>query len=139
VAISWASMGASVNAIATWTNPSGAYADPARNDRCSVRFNSDQAFDWPSLCTVLAHEFGHLTGHQHASDPSDVMYPIYSVPLPACADTPAPATGPGSATGASQHSATGSAARAGRSHRRHGAHRRSRAQRSHRTRHMRPR
>jgi Matrixin len=134
VAISWAAMGSSVNAIATWSNRSGAYADPARDDHCSVRFNSDQAFDWPSLCTVFAHEFGHLTGHRHASDPSDVMYPVYSVPLPACADTPAPATGQGSASEASRVATTGSAARAGRSRRHRGAHRRSRAHRSPRAR-----
>jgi hypothetical protein len=133
VSISWAAMGSSLNAIATWSNRTGAYADPARNDHCSVRFNSDQSFDWPSLCTVFAHEFGHLTGHQHASDPTDVMYPVYSVPLPACADTPAPATGPGSATGASRRSAIGRAG-AARSHRRRGAHRRGRAQRRHHTR-----
>jgi hypothetical protein len=131
VAISWAAMGSSVNAIATWANRSGAYADPARNDRCSVRFNSDQAFDWPSLCTVFAHEFGHLTGHQHASDPSDVMYPVYSVPLPACADTPVPAPGPGSASAASRAPATGRAAGAGRAHRRHRARRHGRVGRSH--------
>jgi hypothetical protein len=130
-------MGSSVNAIATWSNRSGAYADPARNDRCSVRFNSDQAFDWPSLCTVFAHEFGHLTGHQHTSDPSDVMYPLYSVPLPACADTPAPATGEGGASEASRHPTAGSAARAGRLHRHRGAHRHSGARRSPRARHPR--
>jgi hypothetical protein len=138
VAISWAAMGSSLNAIATWSNRAGAYADPARNDRCSVRFNSDQAFDWPSLCTVFAHEFGHLTGHQHASDPSDVMYPIYSMPLAACAQTPAPATGPGSASAASRRSASGPAG-AARSHRRHRTHRHGRAHRSHRTDHARSR
>jgi hypothetical protein len=137
VAISWAAMGSSVNAIATWSNRTDAYADPARNDHCSVRFNSDQAFDWPSLCTIFAHEFGHLTGHQHASDPSDVMYPIYTVPLPGCVDTPAPATG--AARGASRRSATGRAAGAGRSRRRHGSHRRSRARRSHETHRTHPR
>ena len=131
VAIAWAAMGSSVTAIATWANRSGAYADPARNDRCSVRFNSDQAFDWPTLCTVFVHEFGHLTGHPHASDASDVMYPIYTVPLPACADAPTPATGP--ASGAVRQQATGRAAGAGRSHRRHRRHRRGRAQRSHQT------
>jgi hypothetical protein len=137
VSISWAAMGSSLNAIATWSNRTGAYADPARNDHCSVRFNSDQAFDWPSLCTVFAHEFGHLIGNQHASDPSDVMYPVYSVPLPACADTPAPATGPGSAIAAARRSATVRAAGAARSHRRHGAHAHGRAQRRHQRRHTR--
>jgi hypothetical protein len=134
VTISWAAMGSSVNALATWSNRSGAYADPARNDHCNVSFNSDQAFDWPSLCTVFAHEFGHLNGQQHTSDPADVMYPIYSVPLPACADTPAPATGQGSPGEAPRRSATGTAALAGRSHRRHGARRHGRAQPSHRAR-----
>jgi Matrixin len=95
VQISWAALGSSVNAIATWSNRTGAYADPAHNMRCSVQFNSDQAFDWPALCTVFTHEFGHLSGRQHSADPNDVMYPVYSVPLAACANTPPPPLGPG--------------------------------------------
>lgn len=130
VKISWASMGSSVNAIATWSNRAGAYADPAHNVRCSVRFNSDQAFDWPALCTVFTHEFGHLTGHQHSADPNDVMYPLYSVPLAACADTPSPPVGPSPAAAASRvarRRAVGARHAAGRHHaRRERRHKRGR-------------
>lgn len=131
VQISWAALGSSVNAIATWSNRAGAYTDPVHNTRCSVQFNSDQAFDWQALCTVFAHEFGHLSGHQHSADPNDVMYPVYSAPLAACANTPPPPVGPGAPALAKLRSVPRGGARraigASRSsHRRRHRHRRHR-------------
>jgi hypothetical protein len=41
-------------------------------------------YSWPKFCTVLVHEYGHLTGHPHTVDGADVMSPIYRAPLPAC-------------------------------------------------------
>jgi hypothetical protein len=41
-------------------------------------------FDWAQFCTVLVHEYGHLTGHPHTADGDGVMSPIYRAPLPAC-------------------------------------------------------
>jgi hypothetical protein len=73
-------------------NPTDPYANPTRNRSCAVEFNDVQAFDWPMLCTVLVHEFGHLTGHTHTTDPNTVMFPNYVQPIGDCATTPNPQT-----------------------------------------------
>lgn len=31
--------------------------------------------NWETLCTTVVHEWGHLAGHPHSSDPGNVMYP----------------------------------------------------------------
>jgi hypothetical protein len=90
VAISWASLDPSINATSTWWNPTDAYADPQQNNNCQVEFNTNQQFDWQMFCTVFVHEFGHLTGHPHVSDQSNVMYPIYVQPIGQCVQTPDP-------------------------------------------------
>lgn len=90
VAISWASLDPSINATSTWWNPQDAYADPQENNNCQVQFNVNQSFDWKMFCTVFVHEFGHLTGHPHAQDQNDVMYPVYVAPIAQCANTPDP-------------------------------------------------
>jgi hypothetical protein len=84
VTISWTMLAPQVNATSTWSNPVDAYSDPAENSACSVAFNALASWDWPKLCTVVVHEFGHLTGHPHTTDPNDVMTPFYDKPLPAC-------------------------------------------------------
>jgi hypothetical protein len=93
VAISWRSINPHISAISAWLNPRGAYADPADNGHCTVTFNPAQTFDWPMFCTVFVHEFGHLTGHQHVRDRNSVMYPVYTAPLPECANAPVPPSG----------------------------------------------
>ena len=90
VAISWASLDPSINATSTWWNPSDAYANPQQNNNCQVEFNTNQSFDWQMFCTVFVHEFGHLTGHPHNNDQSNVMYPIYVQPIGQCVQTPDP-------------------------------------------------
>jgi hypothetical protein len=92
VTVSWNTLDPTVNATATWMNPTAPYADPTQNSSCSVTLNDLQAFDWPMLCTVLMHEFGHLTGHMHTTDPNTVMFPFYTQPIGDCATTPNPQT-----------------------------------------------
>ena len=93
VAISWTALDPSTNASSTWSNPVDEYSDPAENSSCSIVFNSALAWDWAKLCTIVVHEYGHLTGHAHAPDPNDVMYAYYTKPLAECvAATPAGAT-----------------------------------------------
>jgi hypothetical protein len=90
VALSWVTAAPTINATATWSNPSDPYNNPQQNSSCSVGFNDQQAYDWPMLCTVFVHEFGHLTGHMHTQDQNDVMFPYYVNPIAPCANTPDP-------------------------------------------------
>jgi hypothetical protein len=85
VDISWAKLPAEENASSSWTNQYQDYGDPNDNTLCSVTFNSAQDWDWPKLCTVFVHEFGHLAGNTHSADPNDVMFAYYvGNDLPAC-------------------------------------------------------
>lgn len=44
---------------------------------CWVRLRLDW-WKWrrETLCTVMVHEYGHLTGLDHSADPRSVMYPV---------------------------------------------------------------
>jgi hypothetical protein len=88
--IYWGRLNPQYNATSSWSNPVDDYAAPDRNESCEIELNVRADWDWPKLCTVLVHEFGHLTGHRHADDPDDVMYYAYVQPIPECAQTPEP-------------------------------------------------
>jgi hypothetical protein len=97
VAVTWAHMGAGINARSQWMSVD--VHNPATYSQCSIAYNLDVDWDWPKLCTVIEHELGHLAGHEHVNDPHDVMSPYYVYPSaecaaaePAGAATPAPAT-----------------------------------------------
>lgn len=91
IAQSWTTeLDGTTAAEASWENPTSTYDNPAENTNCVVRFNAGVDFDWSQLCTVVAHEYGHLTGHRHSDDPGDVMTAIYNDPLPECVATPDP-------------------------------------------------
>ena len=96
VAISWAKLPTAENAESSWTNQYRDYGDPEHNTLCDVTFNVRQDWDWPKLCTVFVHEFGHLAGHDHSLDPGDVMFAYYvGQELPECASvSPAEAQAP---------------------------------------------
>jgi hypothetical protein len=91
VTISWARLGVAVNGASDWafegTDP---YGDAAENSDCSIRLSSDADWDWRKLCTVVVHEVGHLTGHDHVADVHDVMSPQYAEPVAECAATDEP-------------------------------------------------
>jgi hypothetical protein len=59
----------------------GAY-DRNPNAHCRVWAATDARPDleanWPMFCSMLVHEFGHLTGRLHSDDPNDIMYPTLS-------------------------------------------------------------
>ena len=53
---------------------------------CYVWLNLQQsrALNGSEICKVTLHEYGHLTGLEHSSDPADLMFaPFQSDPIPA--------------------------------------------------------
>jgi hypothetical protein len=83
VAVTWAHMGAGINARSQWMSID--VHTPATYSQCSITYNLDVDWDWPKLCTVIEHELGHLAGHEHVNDPHDVMSPYYVYPSAECA------------------------------------------------------
>ena len=97
VTVTWAHMGAGINARSTWMSYD--IHNPATYTQCSISYNLDVDWDWPKLCTVIEHELGHLAGHDHVNDPHDVMSPYYVYPTPECAaGATAPVAAPAPAT-----------------------------------------
>lgn len=84
ITLVWSALDPDINATSSWVNPV-AYGAPAENTDCSIEFNSAIDWDWTRFCSVLVHEYGHLNGLPHSSDPADVMYPIYQGPVAQCA------------------------------------------------------
>jgi hypothetical protein len=83
VTMSWNHMGAGINARSQWMSVD--VDDPSTFSDCEVTYNLDVDWDWPKLCTVVEHELGHLSGHDHVNDPHDVMSPYYVFPAAECA------------------------------------------------------
>jgi matrixin len=96
VTVTWAHMGAGINARSTWMSYD--VHNPATYSQCAISYNLDVDWDWPKLCTVIEHELGHLAGHDHVNDPHDVMSPYYVYPTPECAAAGAPSTAPAPVT-----------------------------------------
>jgi hypothetical protein len=92
VAVTWAHMGAGINARSQWMSVD--IHNPATYSQCSITYNLDIDWDWPKLCTVIEHELGHLAGHDHVDNPHDVMSPYYVYPTPECAAGGGPASAP---------------------------------------------
>lgn len=90
VALSWGVDDPGVNARASWSNAISPYANAGQNGQCAVVFNRGQAFDWPKFCTIVVHEYGHLSGEIHSTDGPDVMSPVYHSPSPDCVAAPNP-------------------------------------------------
>lgn len=65
-------------AIALWDRT------PAGYRNCSVTYSTTYPWAWWSLCRATVHEYGHLAGHGHASNPLAVMYPWTRRPWPPC-------------------------------------------------------
>jgi hypothetical protein len=89
--IAWNALDPGTNATASWRNPTDAWNNAGENFDCRIDFNVRADFDWAKLCSVMAHELGHLLGKQHAGDSGDLMAPVYSGPLDACEQSIDPA------------------------------------------------
>jgi hypothetical protein len=83
VSVAWAHMGDGINARSQWMSVD--IHDASTYSQCSISYNLDVDWDWPKLCTVIEHELGHLSGHEHVNDPHDVMSPYYVFPSAECA------------------------------------------------------
>jgi hypothetical protein len=95
VTFAWTGLPAGTNALSSWANDLDPYRQPSSNSDCEIALSTGTTWDWPKLCTVVIHEVGHLTGHDHVDDPTDIMYYAYVQPAPECVATPMPAeTGP---------------------------------------------
>ena len=92
VELAWGVLAEGTNATASWKNPTDAWNNAGENFDCRIELNARARYDWAKLCTVMAHEVGHLLGRPHAQDPSDLMAPEYRRPLDVCAQTPEPGT-----------------------------------------------
>ena len=44
----------------------------------------DRRYWETTMCNVVVHEWGHMLGHTHASDPHDIMAPMVPLIVPAC-------------------------------------------------------
>jgi hypothetical protein len=105
----WAHMGSGINARSQWMSIDS--HDPSTYSECSITYNLDIDWDWPKLCTVVEHELGHLSGHDHVDDPHNVMSPYYVYPTAECEAatsqvTPTPESAPRSATSSRRASST---------------------------------
>lgn len=59
-----------------WAEPpaglewNGAWAYP---EACVIEFNLRVHLDWPRFCHIMIHEYGHLAGAGHSTNPRSVM------------------------------------------------------------------
>jgi matrixin len=90
VTMLWTGLDAGINAQSSWANDLDPYLQPSRNTECDIALSTAAAWDWVKLCSVVVHEVGHLTGHDHVDDPDDIMYYAYVRPTPECAAMPEP-------------------------------------------------
>jgi hypothetical protein len=66
-------------------------------EECRIEFNLGvwlspawrrAVYDWPWLCTLVVHEYGHLAGHGHVDDPNHIMHATIERIAPECEHAP---------------------------------------------------
>jgi hypothetical protein len=88
VRVRWVDDVHGINARSSWFNPVSSYDDPDLNANCVISLNANAFLPWPRFCTVVVHEYGHLSGHPHSPDPLDVMFQFLGAPVPECVGPP---------------------------------------------------
>jgi hypothetical protein len=94
VRLRFAPLPAELNAVSEWTQVVGS----GELLTCTVTFNARMRWRYVRFCSILVHEYGHLTGHAHTSDRADVMYPRYVRAFRPCAAGAARRAGASSAS-----------------------------------------
>ncbi len=79
--LSWAPLPTDVVGAASWQDIDG---NPADYQGCHIYLSSTYHETPRERCTTLVHEWGHLTGHAHSTDPNNVMYPYIVRIFPPC-------------------------------------------------------
>lgn len=90
VEFSWTALPAGVMGYASWMRSGLAPSDSTRFTTCRVDLNPEMDLGPEMFCTTLAHELGHLHGHEHVDDPGNLMAASIGEPLPACEAAMAP-------------------------------------------------
>lgn len=55
--------------LGAFTTPSGTWTDCVIQLRAAAWTVDGVASEWPDACSVVLHEWGHLTGHPHSDEP----------------------------------------------------------------------
>lgn len=53
-----------------WIYPDGSFR------QCWIVVNSNRVLDWSHFCAMIIHEYGHLDGKRHSTNPYSIMYPL---------------------------------------------------------------
>jgi hypothetical protein len=52
-----------------------------RMGSCTVHMNSRERWNWSKLCTTVTHEYGHVLGRGHSSNPNSIMWASWPNPV----------------------------------------------------------
>ena len=70
---------------AQWTELTPGVLAQVQRGRCRIQFSPairHYPFRW--FCTVVVHEYGHLAGRSHSTNPRSVMFPFLRRVYPPC-------------------------------------------------------